>query len=363
MSGTTMSLRNHKTNGRASQRGRKHKPQADLDELLAEASELGTEEVEALLHEFAEEGGPDLQIENSAADELDSGDEGSSEDDTLSDVWVQKAGRAPLLTPAQEITLAKRIERGDQRAKEELLNANVRLVASVARKYLGRGLPLEDLMQEGLLGLLRATEKYNYRRGYRFSTYATFWVRQAITRALANQGRAIRLPAHVVDTLGRLARVREQLRQRLGRMPTRGELAQASGLSEAKLEQLLASASSPVSLEAPVGAEGEGRLGEFVRAEEAGEGLEEESSPSAGLFRWLVREELAALLSSLTPRERAVLELRYGLGELGGGEAHTLEETGRRLHITRERARQIEAKALEKLRRPHASARLKELVG
>ncbi|MGC8666739.1 MAG: sigma-70 family RNA polymerase sigma factor [Chthonomonadales bacterium] len=270
----------------------------------------------------------------------------------IPDLWMLKSSKTPLLTAAREITLAKRVEQGDRAAAEELVNANVRLVAAVARRYVGRGLPLEDLIQEGLIGLMRAVEKYNYRKGYRFSTYATHWIRQAISRALANQGRSIRLPAHVVDTLSRVSRVREDLFHRLGRPPTRAELAEAAGISEKKLMQLFRSAAQPLSLETPVGPEGSGRLGDFLPAGE-------ESSPSDRAFRYMVREELEHALNTLTPREKEVIILRYGLG---GDEPQTLEETGRRLRITRERARQIEVKAMEKLRRPHTAKRLLEAV-
>jgi RNA polymerase primary sigma factor len=266
----------------------------------------------------------------------------------FADEWMRLGGKAPLLSPSRELVLAHRVEHGDEAAKEELINANVRLVASVARKYMGRGLPLEDLMQEGLIGLMRAIDKYNYRKGYRFSTYATHWIRQAITRALANQGRSIRLPAHVVDAIGRVTRVREELFHKLGRMPTRIELAEGAGVTEKKLLHLLKSAAQPVSLEAPVGAEGEARLGDFVPAGE-------ESAPAERAFKYLVKEELEHALNTLNPREKEVLVLRFGLYD---EEPHTLEETGRRLHITRERARQIEAKAMEKLRRPHTVGRL-----
>ncbi len=274
----------------------------------------------------------------------------ASED--IPDLWMLKSGKTPLLTAAREITLAKRVEQGDRAAAEELVNANVRLVAAVARRYVGRGLPLEDLIQEGLIGLMRAVEKYNYRKGYRFSTYATHWIRQAISRALANQGRSIRLPAHVVDTLSRLSRIREDLFHRLGRPPTRTELAEAAGISEKKLMQLFRSAAQPLSLETPVGPEGSGRLGDFLPAGE-------ESSPSDRAFRYMVREELEHALNTLTPREKEVIILRYGLG---GDEPQTLEETGRRLRITRERARQIEVKAMEKLRKPQTAQRLLEAV-
>lgn len=270
----------------------------------------------------------------------------------VADMWTLRSGKAPLLTASQELVLAKRIEHGDHHAKEELLERNIRLVASVARRYLGRGLPLEDLMQEGIIGLMRAIEKYNYRKGYRFSTYATHWIRQAVSRSLANQGRSIRLPAHVVDSIGRIVRVREELFQRLGRPPTRLEVAEAAGITEKKLLLLLRSAAQPVSLDAPVGPEGDARLGDFIQADE-------DSSPSDRAFRYLVHDELEHALKSLTPREREVIMLRYGLFGL---EPHTLEETGRQLHITRERSRQIEAKAMEKLKRHHTSGRLAEAL-
>jgi RNA polymerase primary sigma factor len=270
----------------------------------------------------------------------------------ITDMWMVRSGKAPLLTAAQELVLAKRVEHGDQSAKDELVERNIRLVASVARRYLGRGLPLEDLMQEGIIGLLRAIEKYNYRKGYRFSTYATHWIRQSVSRSLANQGRSIRLPAHVVDSIGRIVRVREELFQRLGRPPSRIEVADAAGITEKKLLLLLRSAAQPVSLDTPVGTEGDARLGDFIPADD-------ESSPSDRAFRYLVHDELEHALKSLTPREREVIMLRYGLFGL---EQHTLEETGRKLHITRERSRQIEAKAMEKLKRHHTVGRLAEAL-
>lgn len=268
------------------------------------------------------------------------------------DFWAVKAGKTSLLTPAQEVRLAKRIEQGDTAAREHMVNANVRLVASVARRYMGRGLPLEDLMQEGTIGLLRAVEKFNYRRGYRFSTYATHWIRQAISRGLANQGRSIRLPAHVIDAISRVHRIREQLREDLGRAPTREELAVAAGVTEKKLMQLLRCAAQPVSLEAPITEDGELRVGDLLPAGE-------ESSPPERAFEYRVREEVDLALTVLTPRERDVLTLRYGLGD---DDPLTLEETGRRLSITRERARQIEAKALEKLRHSSVGERLAQAI-
>lgn len=275
-----------------------------------------------------------------------------AEDAGITPSWVIATGNRPLLTHDQEIRLAKRIKAGDAKAKEELVGANVRLVASVARRYMGRGLPIEDLMQEGLIGLLRAADKYDWKRGFRFSTYSTFWIRQAISRAIANQGRSIRLPAHVVDAIGRVARARDVLALQLNRAPTRAELAEAAGMPERKLKQLLKSAVQPVSLEARVGADGEAQVGDFLPAGE-------ESSPVAQAFDRALREEVEGVLEALTDRERQVVVLRFGLNE---EEPHTLEETGRRLSITRERVRQIEGKALEKLRDPAVKERLKETV-
>ena len=328
---------------------------------LEEGREVDTDYLDGLLHDLGEEEGvhahtaPEEHATHTerrhTSDDHDEKEYAGYHGD-IPDIWMMTGGKAPLLTPHQEIVLAKRVERGDHKAREELLNANVRLVASVARRYLGRGLPLEDLMQEGMIGLIRAIEKYNYRKGYRFSTYATHWIRQAVSRSLANQGRSIRLPAHVVDAIGRVGRIKDELFHKLGRLPTRLEVAEAAGMSEKKLSQLLKNAAHPVSLEAPIGPEGESRLGDFLQADE-------ESSPAGRAFRHLVHEELEHALNTLTPREKEVIQLRYGLGE---EDPHTLEETGRRLHITRERARQIEGKAMEKLRHVHVSSRLRESV-
>jgi RNA polymerase primary sigma factor len=257
-----------------------------------------------------------------------------------------------LLTPCQEVILAKRAEKGDRTAKEALVQANMRLVTSVAQHYQGRGLPMEDLMQEGAIGLIHAVDKYNWRRGFRFSTYATHWIRQAIMRAIANSGRNIRLPAYVVDTIGRVARIRGELENTLGRHPSLSELAEATEMPEEQLSELLQSMSETISLDTPVGQEGERSLAEYVPADES-------QGPFARAFSQTIRDEVGRALKSLTPREQEVLRLRFGLE---GYEPHTLEAIGKALHITRERARQLEMQALEKLRGNRAGERLRETL-
>lgn len=260
--------------------------------------------------------------------------------------------RAPLLTAAQERELAARIEQGDAAARDALVRANVRLVASIARRYVGRGLATEDLMQEGTIGLVRAVDKFNYRRGYRFSTYATHWIRQAISRGLANHGRSIRLPAHVVDTLSHIHRVEEELSGRLGRTPTYHELAQASQITETRLVRFLQNTTPPISLDAPSGEDTDRDLADVLLAD--GEG-----SPQSIAFTNMVSDEVRSALAQLTDRERDVMVLRFGLS---GEDPMTLERTGARLQITRERVRQIEAKALAKLREPSVSDRLRAAI-
>lgn len=259
---------------------------------------------------------------------------------------------AVLLTPCQEMVLARRIEKGDRIAKDTLVNSNLRLVTSIAQHYQGRGLAMEDMMQEGVIGLVRAAEKFNWRRGFRFSTYATHWIRQTILRAIANSGRSIRLPAYVVDTIGRLTRVRGELENSLGRTPTRAELAKAAGMQEEQLIELLQSMVEPASLDAPMGEDNERSLSDILPAEES-------QSPSARVFRHVIQEEVARALTSLPPREQEVLRLRFGLN---GHLPHTLEQIGKALHMTRERARQLELQALEKLRGNRAGARLRETI-
>jgi RNA polymerase primary sigma factor len=264
-------------------------------------------------------------------------------------MYLREIGRVPLLTAAQEVSLAKRIERRDMHAKTELIEANLRLVVSVAKRYVGRGMPLLDLIQEGNLGLIRAVEKFDYRRGYKFSTYATWWIRQAITRAIADQARTIRVPVHMVETINRLSRVHRQLVQDRGREPAVEELAEELGVTVERVREIQAFSLEPISLETPVGEDEDSELGDLVedRAVE---------SPNEAVTRLLRREELQLVLQTLNERERKVLELRYGLS---GEEPRTLEEVGSRFGVTRERIRQIEARTLTKLQAYGETQRLK----
>ena len=261
---------------------------------------------------------------------------------------------AGLLTQGQERLLAQHAEKGDKRAREILVNANLRLVTSIAKKYQNRGIAMEDLIQEGTLGLIHAVDKYDWRRGFRFSTYATHWIRQALGRAVENQGRTIRLPSHAIESLGKIKRTREMLATHLDRAPTAAEIARETGLPIDKVETLLeAETPEPMSLDAPAG-DSATRLGDLLPAEDA-------TSPSARIFRRALREEIGRALKHLTPREREVLSLRYGLSDEAEAPM-TLEQVGKVLHLSRERARQIEAGALQKLRRTEVGGRLRETV-
>ncbi len=267
-------------------------------------------------------------------------------------MYLREIGKIPLLTPEEEIELAKRIEEGDEEAKRKLIEANLRLVVSIAKKYIGRGLSFLDLIQEGNLGLIRAVEKFDYRKGFKFSTYATWWIRQAITRAIADQARTIRIPVHMVETINKLIRVSRQLVQQLGREPATEEIAQALGLPPEKVEDIQRIAQEPVSLETPIGEEEDSQLGDFLEDKES-------PNPEEATAGQLLREQLEEMLGELTEREREVLRLRFGLED---GHAHTLEEVGKRFNVTRERIRQIEAKALRKLRHPSRSKRLRDYL-
>ena len=288
--------------------------------------------------------------EELSGDALTGGD-GLPLDDSVR-MWLREIGRTHLLSLSEEIRLAKRIERGDSEAKAILTEANLRLVVSIAKRYTLRGMSFPDLIQEGNIGLIRAVEKFDYRKGYKFSTYATWWIRQAITRAIADQGRTIRIPVHMVETINRLVKTSGSLLQTLGRDPTLDEIAQEMELSLERVTEILRIAPEPLSLETPVGEEDDSHLSDFLPDHDA-------RSPTDAATLLLLRERIEEALDSLTPRERDVLKMRFGLDD---GCPHTLEEVGRHFQVTRERIRQIEAKALKKLRHPNRCRRLREYV-
>jgi len=267
-------------------------------------------------------------------------------------MYLKEIGRVPLLTAQQEVELAKRMERGDEEAKRKLIEANLRLVVAIAKKYVGRGMLFLDLIQEGNLGLIRAVEKFDWRKGYKFSTYATWWIRQAITRALADQARTIRIPVHTVETINKLVRVSRQLLQQKGREPAPEEIAEEMGLTPERVREIMKIAQEPISLETPIGEEEDSHLGDFIEDESV-------SSPAEAASYTLLKEQLESVLDTLTPRERKVLKLRFGLDD---GRPRTLEEVGKEFGVTRERIRQIEAKALRKLRHPSRSKRLRDFI-
>ncbi|RBP45514.1 RNA polymerase sigma factor RpoD [Garciella nitratireducens] len=277
--------------------------------------------------------------------------EGVSIDDPVR-MYLKEIGKVPLLTAEEEIELAKRMEKGDEEASRKLAEANLRLVVSIAKRYVGRGMLFLDLIQEGNLGLMKAVEKFDYRKGYKFSTYATWWIRQAITRAIADQARTIRIPVHMVETINKLIRVSRQLLQELGREPTPEEIAKEMGISEEKVREIQKIAQEPVSLETPIGEEEDSHLGDFIPDDEA-------PAPAEAAAFTLLKEQLLNVLDTLTPREEKVLRLRFGLDD---GKARTLEEVGKEFNVTRERIRQIEAKALRKLRHPSRSKKLKDYL-
>ena len=277
--------------------------------------------------------------------------EGINIDDPVR-MYLKEIGRVSLLTAQQEVDLAMKIEEGDDDARSKLTEANLRLVVSIAKKYVGRGMLFLDLIQEGNLGLIKAVEKFDYRKGYKFSTYATWWIRQAITRAIADQARTIRIPVHMVETINKLIRVQRNLLQELGRDATPEEIAKEMETSVERVREILKISQEPVSLETPIGEEEDSHLGDFI---EDGEAL----APADAASQMLLREQLEDVLKTLTPREEKVLSLRFGLDD---GRARTLEEVGQEFGVTRERIRQIEAKALRKLRHPSRSKKLKDYL-
>lgn len=293
-----------------------------------------------------------IQNDESAKEELDlSVPDGVGVDDPVR-MYLKEIGKVPLLTAEEEIELAERMAQGDAAAKKRLSEANLRLVVSIAKRYVGRGMLFLDLIQEGNLGLIKAVEKFDYTKGFKFSTYATWWIRQAITRAIADQARTIRIPVHMVETINRLMRVSRVLLQELGRDPHVDEIAKAMNMSEDRVREIMKIAQEPVSLEKPIGEEEDSILGDFLQDKDA-------PSPSEVASFQLLKEQLMDVLNSLTPREAKVLRLRFGLDD---GRARTLEEVGREFKVTRERIRQIEAKALRKLRHPSRSKRLKDFL-
>ncbi|MDQ0175217.1 RNA polymerase sigma factor RpoD [Bacillus chungangensis] len=267
-------------------------------------------------------------------------------------MYLKEIGRVDLLSAQEEIELAKRIEEGDEEAKRRLAEANLRLVVSIAKRYVGRGMLFLDLIQEGNMGLMKAVEKFDFEKGFKFSTYATWWIRQAITRAIADQARTIRIPVHMVETINKLIRVQRQLLQDLGREPLPEEIAEEMDLTPEKVREILKIAQEPVSLETPIGEEDDSHLGDFIEDQEA-------TSPSEHAAYELLKEQLEDVLDTLTDREENVLRLRFGLDD---GRTRTLEEVGKVFGVTRERIRQIEAKALRKLRHPSRSKRLKDFL-
>ena len=321
----------------------------ELDDILEHLQSLGIN-VGAESEEENEES-KDEKEKESVEDEEVVVPEGVEVDDPVR-MYLKEIGRVSLLTADEEIELARRIEAGDEEAKRQLVEANLRLVVSIAKRYVGRGMLFLDLIQEGNLGLMKAVEKFDYTKGYKFSTYATWWIRQAITRAIADQARTIRIPVHMVETINKLSRVQRSLLQTLGREPTPAEIAEEMDLTVERVIEIMKVAQEPVSLETPIGEEDDSHLGDFITDEEA-------ESPEESASFVLLREHMDGILGTLTEREEKVLRLRFGLDD---GRPRTLEEVGQEFGVTRERIRQIEAKALRKLRHPSRSKKLKDYI-
>ena len=322
-----------------------------IDKVFDAFEEMG---VNILNDDFEDE--PDIddlkEVENLKLDEItETSYEGISVDDPVR-MYLREIGKIPLLSYDKELELAKRILEGDEEAKQELAEANLRLVVSIAKKYVGRGMLFLDLIQEGNMGLIKAVEKFDYTKGFKFSTYATWWIRQAITRAIADQARTIRIPVHMVETINRLIRTSRHLLQQLGREPTPEEIAKEMDMSVEKVMEIQKIAQYPVSLETPIGEEDDSHLGDFIQDEDS-------PAPQDAASYTLLREQLEEVMKTLTPREAKVLRLRFGLDD---GKARTLEEVGKEFDVTRERIRQIEAKALRKLRHPSRSKKLRDYM-
>lgn len=339
--------------------GKKNKNVLEHKEITAKLSDfdLSTDQMDKI-YEYLEQN----KIDVYGVEEFEDNEDSAKDIDlTLADntyvndhvrMYLKEIGKVPLLSAAEEVELAKRMEAGDETAKQRLAEANLRLVVSIAKKYVGRGMQFLDLIQEGNLGLIKAVEKFDYRKGYKFSTYATWWIRQAITRAIADQARTIRIPVHMVETINKLIRVSRQLLQEYGREPTDEELAINMQMPEDKVREIRKIAQEPVSLETPIGEEEDSHLGDFIPDEDI-------PAPADAAAFTLLKEQLLEVLETLTEREKNVLCLRFGLID---GRARTLEEVGQQFQVTRERIRQIEAKALRKLRHPSRSKKLKDFI-
>ena len=330
-----------------------HLEEEQMDEILDALEKSGID----VLRITDDDDIPDEELLLSDEDEVDmenldlSIPDGISIEDPVR-MYLKEIGKVPLLSAEEEIELAKRMENGDQEAKKRLAEANLRLVVSIAKRYVGRGMLFLDLIQEGNLGLIKAVEKFDYRKGYKFSTYATWWIRQAITRAIADQARTIRIPVHMVETINKLIRVQRQLLQELGREPYPEEIAKEMNLPVDRVREIQKISQEPVSLETPIGEEEDSHLGDFIQDDNV-------PVPAEAAAFTLLKEQLSEVLGTLTDRERKVLELRFGLDD---GRARTLEEVGKEFNVTRERIRQIEAKALRKLRHPSRSRKLKDYL-
>ena len=345
----------------------KEKGNITYGELATQLGDINPEQIDKVF-DAMEEMGVDVLKDNDELDEPDIEDLEEVEDIKLEELdkmpldgvntddpvrmYLREIGKIPLLSFDEELELAKKILEGDEQAKQRLSEANLRLVVSIAKKYVGRGLLFLDLIQEGNMGLIKAVEKFDYTKGYKFSTYATWWIRQAITRAIADQARTIRIPVHMVETINRLIRTSRLLLQRLGREPTPEEIAEEMDMSVDKVMEIQKIAQDPVSLETPIGEEDDSHLGDFIQDEDS-------PAPQDSASFTLMKEQLEEVMNTLTPREAKVLKLRFGLED---GRARTLEEVGKEFMVTRERIRQIEAKALRKLRHPSRSKRLKDYM-
>jgi RNA polymerase primary sigma factor len=326
--------------------------------------EQDSQQIDDFFEVLTEQG---IEVINDGEDEFNHNDDTDNDDNFLQNdlsvppgvkindpvrMYLKEIGRVPLLSAEEEVDLATRIEEGDEEAKRRLAEANLRLVVSIAKRYVGRGMLFLDLIQEGNMGLIKAVEKFDYRKGFKFSTYATWWIRQAITRAIADQARTIRIPVHMVETINKLIRVSRQLLQELGREPMPEEIAKEMGLTPEKVREIMKIAQEPVSLETPIGEEDDSHLGDFIPDDDA-------TAPAEAAAYELLKEQLKDVLDTLSEREENVLRLRFGLDD---GRTRTLEEVGKVFGVTRERIRQIEAKALRKLRHPSRSKRLKDFL-